>query len=403
MLRIFRNWLDRYFSNEEALLLLLLILAGLVVVMSIGHVLAPMIASIVIAFLMQGMVTRLRQWGCPHWLAVSAAFLVLVAMLIALLFVVLPIMWHQLSKFFTELPRMVVEGQSLLMLLPEKYPLLISEKQITELFSSMTLGITELGHRLLSFSIAKLPVLVGLLIYLVLVPILVFFFLKDSTVITQWITGFLPTNRPMMSKVWQEMNQQFANYVRGKVIEIIIVGATTYVVFVLLGINYAALLAIAVGLSVLIPYIGAAVATLPVALVAYFQWGWSSEFITLMFAYGVIQALDGNVLVPLLFSEAVNLHPVAIILAVLVFGGLWGFWGVFFAIPLATLVKAILYAWPIAVQEISHAGVVNSDAANPSIDGMEATNCNTTEGKLVGTGTGYKMANKEGTGEELSE
>jgi len=60
----------------------------------------------------------------------------------------------------------------------------------------------------------------------------------------------------------------------------------------------------------------------------------------------VIQMLDGNVLVPLLFSEAVDLHPVAIVIAVLFFGGLWGLWGVFFAIPLATLVNAILSAWP---------------------------------------------------------
>ena len=80
-----------------------------------------------------------------------------------------------------------------------------------------------------------------------------------------------------------------------------------------------------------------------------------------MLAYTIIQALDGNVLVPLLFSEAVNLHPVAIILAVLVFGGLWGFWGVFFSIPLATLVKGILYAWPIAVQEATHAQASDSD------------------------------------------
>jgi putative permease len=65
-----------------------------------------------------------------------------------------------------------------------------------------------------------------------------------------------------------------------------------------------------------------------------------------MGAYLVIQALDGNVLVPLLFSEVVNLHPIAIIVAILVFGGLWGFWGVFFAIPLATLVQAVLKAWP---------------------------------------------------------
>jgi putative permease len=88
------------------------------------------------------------------------------------------------------------------------------------------------------------------------------------------------------------------------------------------------------------------VVTIPVALIAFFQWGWGSEFAYLMIVYGIIQALDGNVVVPLLFSEAVNLHPVAIIVAVLLFGGLWGLWGVFFAIPLATLVKAVLSAWP---------------------------------------------------------
>ena len=63
-------------------------------------------------------------------------------------------------------------------------------------------------------------------------------------------------------------------------------------------------------------------------------------------AYTVIQFLDGNVLVPVLFSEVVNLHPLAIIVAVLFFGGLWGMWGVFFAIPLATLIQAVINAWP---------------------------------------------------------
>ena len=106
-----------------------------------------------------------------------------------------------------------------------------------------------------------------------------------------------------------------------------------------------------VGFSVLIPYIGAAVITLPIAFVAYFQWGWGWSFGQVMIAYAVIQALDGNVLVPLLFSEALNLHPVAIIVAILVFGGLWGFWGVFFAIPLATVVQAVLKAWPRAIKD----------------------------------------------------
>ncbi len=113
-----------------------------------------------------------------------------------------------------------------------------------------------------------------------------------------------------------------------------------------MGLNYPALLAVANGLSVIIPYIGATLVTVPVLLVAFFQWGLSHDFYYLLLAYGVIQTLDGVLLVPLLFSEAVNLHPVAIIVAILFFGGLWGFWGVFFAIPLATLVRAVLSAWP---------------------------------------------------------
>jgi hypothetical protein len=82
-----------------------------------------------------------------------------------------------------------------------------------------------------------------------------------------------------------------------------------------------------------------------------------------LIVYGIIQGLDGNVLVPLLFSEANDLHPITIILAILVFGGLWGFWGVFFAIPLATLVKAIYNAWP--RQELELAAAASATSATP--------------------------------------
>ncbi len=98
------------------------------------------------------------------------------------------------------------------------------------------------------------------------------------------------------------------------------------------------------GFSVLIPYIGAFVVTIPVVGVALFQFGAGTEFWSLFAVYLIIQGLDGNLLVPVLFSEAVNLHPLVIILSVVIFGGLWGFWGVFFAIPLATLIKAVVHA-----------------------------------------------------------
>ena len=348
MLTIVRGWINRYFSQEEVVLLTLLLLVAMIVLATLGGVLAPVLAAVVIAFLMQGMVQRLVSWKVPHWLAVTIACLVLVGTMVALMLVVMPLIWRQLVRLFAELPNMIDRGQELLLLLPEQYPRLITAQQIDEIFNTLGSELGNMTQTVLTFSLANLPILAAVLIYVVVVPILVFFFLKDSDKLLRWCASFLPQHRPMLRQIWYEMNDQVANYVRGKVIEIAIVAVVSYAAFLLLGVNYALLLAVAVGLSVLIPYIGAAVVTIPVAAIGLFQWGWSSEFFWLMFAYGIIQLLDGNVLVPILFSEAVNLHPVAIILAVLVFGGIWGFWGVFFAIPLATLAKAIMNAWPTA-------------------------------------------------------
>ena len=204
----------------------------------------------------------------------------------------------------------------------------------------------EVGQQLLSFSLNSVVDLVALLVYLVLVPLLVFFMLKDRQQLTDLLSRLLPSERGVLTRVGSEMNTQLGNYVRGKAIEIALVGAASYAAFLVLGLNYAALLALAVGLSVLIPYVGALVVTAPVLFVGYVQWGSGSEFLWLFGVYAVIQFLDGNVLVPLLFSEVNNLHPVAILTAVLIFGGVWGVFGVFFAIPLATLVQAVLNAWP---------------------------------------------------------
>ncbi|MCW8196082.1 AI-2E family transporter [Proteobacteria bacterium 005FR1] len=373
MYSIFRTWINRYLAKEEAVLLILMIIAAVVVLMTMGDILAPFIASIIIAFLMQGVVARLESWGTPHLVAVIAATLVLIGGLALIILVLIPGLWQQTVRLVGEIPALLEEWRGILLLLPEKYPGWVSEVQIEQLFNLAANRLGSMGQNVLSFSLAQLPVLVGVLIYIVLVPILVFFFLKDGQQVMAWLSTFLPRERPVMTRIWQEMNLQIANYVRGKVIEILIVAAVSYVAFILLGLNYALLLALAVGFSVLIPYIGAAVVTLPIAMIAFFQWGWSSEFMTVMVVYGIIQMLDGNVLVPLLFSEAVNLHPIAIILAVLFFGGIWGFWGVFFAIPLATLIKAIINAWPTSETVMAYSQQESSAAERETVYGEDLT------------------------------
>ncbi len=346
MRKVLRDWLQRYFSNEEALVLAALLVLAFTAVLTLGGMLAPVLAGMVLAFLMQGLVGALERLRLPHLLAVSLVFTLFMGVLSLIMLVLLPLLWQQLLKLLNELPGMLGEWQSLLLLLPERYPHLVSGTQVLQGIAAVSSGIGNFGQLALSYSLSSLPMLMSFMIYLVLVPILVFFFLKDRLLFARWLSGHLPSERGLLTTVAQDMNKQIANYIRGKVIEIAICGGVTYIAFAALGLNYAALLALLVGLSVVVPYIGAVVVTVPVALIALFQWGWSDQFIYLMVLYSVIQTLDGNVLVPLLFSEAVNLHPVAIICAVLLFGGLWGFWGIFFAIPLATLFKAVMDAWP---------------------------------------------------------
>lgn len=347
MRQLLRNLAVKYFSDEEAVVLFLILVASLLAVVFLGQILAPVIASLIVAFILQGLVTKLKALGLPHLVSVLSVFVLFLGGLLSFMFGMLPLIWTQVSALAVELPRMIRATQRYLEVLPQEYPQLVSIEEVNALFQQITSEAGKVTQWLVSFSLESISNLVVLLIYLILVPILVFFFLKDREQILTAVSRLLPSRRPLMNTIWNEMNLQFANYVRGKALEVLMVGAVTFVCFTLLGLNYSLLLALLVGISVVIPYIGAAVVTIPVAMIGLFQFGWSSEFLWLMAIYFIIQALDGNVLVPLLFSEVVDLHPVVIILAVLFFGGIWGLWGVFFAIPLATLVNAIIKAWPV--------------------------------------------------------
>jgi putative permease len=346
MLEIFRKWYRRYLFEEESVLLLVLLTASVILLVTIGDILAPLLAAIVLAYLAEGAASFLQNHGMPRWLGVLVSYLAFTGMFFGFCFALLPLVWRQMMSLVGEMPRMLEQGQYLLAVLPERYPDVFSADQVRELISLAQAEFAGLGQEVVARSLASIPGILTVMLYVILIPMLVFFFLKDRDQILEWLGGFLPSERPLLRRIWAEMNEQFANYARGKVLEVLIVGCVSYFAFVWLGLAYAALLGLLVGLSVIIPYIGATIVTLPVVMVGFFQWGFSSEFYYMFAVYLLIQALDGNVLVPLLFSEAVNLHPIAIIMAVLFFGGIWGLWGVFFAIPLATLIKAIINAWP---------------------------------------------------------
>ncbi len=345
-MNILKKWYQDYFNDPQIMILLLICTGAILILMTMGEMLTPVIVSLILAYLLEGLVYQLERTHMPRLAAVSIVFIIFLLAFLFLFLQLIPLLSKQIGQFVQDLPQMISTWQSELKHLPKKYPNLVSEEQIERILATVNDHLGKLGENLLSISMASVRSFINIIVYIVLVPLMVFFFLKDKTRILEFFKGLLPDNMDLTSKIWEEVNEKTAKFIQGKIWEIFIVWAVSYITFLLLGLKFSLLLSFLVGLSVIVPYIGATLMTVPVALVAFFQWGLNAEFLYVIIAYLIIQILDGNLLVPILLSGIVNLHPLAVIIGILIFGGIWGFWGVLFAIPLATVVHAIIKAWP---------------------------------------------------------
>lgn len=350
MISILRNWFEKHFSDPQAVMLALFLVLGSILVLYWGEILTPVLAGVVIAYILEGLVGNITRLGVPRFIAFLFSYAVFTATVALILFVLVPLVISQISQLVSDFPQILGKIQELILSIPEQYPM-FADQEIEKMLSSFSTELVGVGQKLVSVSLSSAVDIFTVLVYLVVVPLLVFFLLKDKSQIMSWFHRFSPEQDGLMHSVWRDVDIKMGNYIRGKLLEIVIVGVATFIPLQYMGMNYAATMSLLVGLSVIIPYVGAIAVTVPVAIIAWFQWGATSDFMYLMIAYLVVQFLDGNVLVPLLFSEVVDMHPAAIIIAVLFFGGLWGVWGVFFAIPLATLIQAVLNAWP-SIQKI---------------------------------------------------
>jgi putative permease len=336
MIETIRNWYKRNFTDPQAVFLVLFIVVGFSIVLVLGSMLTPVFAAVVIAYILESAVKVLNRLGVRRRIAATLIFLLFLALLFFLVFGAVPFFLSQVTQFFSEVPKYIEKGQNAVSIIHERLPF-ISARQIEAFAVKINTEMANLGQRVLTASLTSIPGFFTGLVYLVLLPLLVFFFMKDKLVIFKWFSNYLSPQRGLAYTVWKELDRQLGNYIRGKFWEFFILGIATYICFFSFHLKYRITLSLFVGLSVIFPYVGFVIVTIPVVLIAYYQFDIGSEFYL---------TLDGYVLVPLLFSGVTNIHPIAIIISLLFFGGLWGFWGVVFAIPLATLVNAVLHAWP---------------------------------------------------------
>ena len=350
MLNELNKVLKKIFSNEETIVFSLGILLFFIFISYFGSILTPFLISVVVAYLLVGLQKKIQSYNVGENVSLIITFSIFIITGAALIVWLVPLLYIQLQAFVLDVPNLFNNFLDFMSDLPAKFPELVSSEQIAVFFQAVSEEISVIAQNIVKSSISGIQSTITILLYIILFPILVFFFLFDRKNIINGALKIIPGKREMFSNVWSEMDIQLSNYVRGKTIEIFIVGIVAAIIFSSLGLKYSALLSVLVGLSVIIPYVGAFLVTIPVVIVGLLQFGLGTQFYLLVGLYLLLQALDGNLLVPLIFSETVKLHPVVIILAVFIFGSMFGFWGVFFSIPIATFIKAVWNAWPSSIE-----------------------------------------------------
>ena len=346
MIEHISNIFKRIFNNEETIIFSIIILTFLVILSFFIEVLTPFIISIIVAYLLVGLQKKIESYNISESMSNILAFSIFIITGAAMFTWLIPLLYVQLQSFVLDIPRLFNDFMNFVSTMPAAFPDLVNSDQISVFFQAVSSELSSVTQNLVKSSISGIQSTITVLLYIILFPILVYFFMFDRKNIIEGCLKIIPGDRAMLSQVWSEMDIQLSNYVRGKVLEIFIVGVTAAILFASFGLNYGALLAVLVGLSVLIPFVGAFSVTIPIVIIGLLQFGLGTEFYLLVGLYLLLQFIDGNLLVPIIFSEAVKLHPIIIILAVLIFGSMFGFWGVFFSIPLATFIKAVWNAWP---------------------------------------------------------
>jgi len=353
MFKFFKNWYDSHLTDPNQASLAFIILFVSIILYVLLATVVPILVAIVLAYMLEGLVYRIQEKSqLNRNIIVLLVYFFFLTLSTVLLFMLLPIMLEQLTLFIKSLPSMLEKGKDFLSNAFTKNLNITTETQLSNIFSTMNNEISSMGKSLLTYSLASAGSIFETIIYMIIVPILIFFLLYDKNKIYGWFKKFFPEKLDLSKKAYAELDLKIGNYIRCKFIEIIVVWIVSFIFFAILGLKYSLLLSFLCGVSVIIPYVGAIAVTIPIIFVSYFQWGTSPDFWYVLIAHALIQIVDGNIFVPILFSDAVNIHPVAILIAILFFGTIWGIWGVFFAIPLAVLFNTLINIWP--KMEVKH-------------------------------------------------
>ncbi len=316
----------------------LLLVGAVVGLVYLQELMLPIVISIFLSYLLEPAVDAMENHGMNRTIAVSVLFVAIIGA-IALLVILLSDtvsseMQHMLSGTNAIDPQKLID--QFRTQLETSFPSLAK----TNIFARLAEQASTYAKSFLSTSMESATHLVGALGHMIIIPFIIFFFLKESRELKKLIVESLP-NRwfEMALSLIHKISLQLGRFIRGQLMDSAIVGTMITIALLILDVRYAIFIGILAGLANMIPYLGPVVGGIPAILVSVMDTGDFSSVPSIIMAFAVIKIIDDVIVQPLVVSKSVELHPVVVILAIVAGGNLGGIFGMIIAVPLTSIIK----------------------------------------------------------------
>jgi predicted PurR-regulated permease PerM len=303
-----------------------------------GQLLLPFLIAGLIAYLLHPIIAKIESYNIRRSISILLIYLMFFGGIGYLIYRVYPATIVQLRDLSEQLPQFISMYQSFINQMYESTSFL--PETVHDKMDELILRVEGSIDKILSNLVAGFTRIFDMIIIITVIPVLVFYFLKDYGKIKDLFKKYIPNkHRNKVSSMLHAIDESLGGYIRGQLIVSLFVAITSFILFQLLNMEYALLLAIIMGVTNLIPYFGPIIGAVPAVAIAFTISVQTVIFVII--AIFVIQLLESNLLAPYIVGKSIAIHPVAIIFALLLGGKISGVMGMILAVPLLTVLKVI--------------------------------------------------------------
>lgn len=323
-----------------ALILILIILAVYMNWNRITNIAYPFIISVFIAYLLNPLVCKMEQRGIKRTFGIIIIYLIFLGLMLFICFYMMPMIVSDIGKLVADLPGYSARLKGVIESIQDKYSRINLPDTIKNVIDNNVNKVESYISLYLEYVASSIIASLSMIFSIALIPILLYYFLKDFKKIGRKIMLLIPHKyRNHITRLAINIDDVFGNYIRSQIILSAIIAVMTTVVLLVLNIKFAVIIGIINGITNIIPYFGPIIGAAPAVLIALLQSPVKALYTVI--AMTIIQQIESDIICPKITADSVGLHPLAVIFSLIIGGELFGMTGLILGVPAAAALKVI--------------------------------------------------------------